>query len=106
MRLDYETDDEFRKAYPAEAYRIRGAGGVAWRAVGWITEPGPTEWYDDELEQWEYDEEPEPVRTGRIACRMIGDDAIYDYEPDEWTRLVIAAVALAVATGSTPRPRP
>ena len=78
--IEYESDDE---SFPADAYRIDGHGGVAWRVRGWQTEPGETEWYDDDAGEWVYDEEPAPVRTGRVVCVMVGDDHRWTFDPED-----------------------
>jgi hypothetical protein len=79
-RPAYETDDE---TFPADAYTVRGHGGVAWYVMGWETEPGPCEWYDDDAGEWVYDEEPEEVRTGRVVCVMVGDDSRFTFDPED-----------------------
>ena len=65
----YETDDE---AFPYEAYRIIGEPGIAWRILGWETEPdGDTDWTGYE------------TRTGFVVAIMIGDDRRFRFEPDD-----------------------
>ena len=67
--MNYERDDA---AFPADAYRVVGEGDVAWRVLGWHTEPDEdTEWSG--LEQ----------RTGDVVAVMIGDDSHFRFEPDE-----------------------
>lgn len=79
-KVQYESDDD---TFNAPAYRVKGHGGIAWYVYGWETEPGPTEWYDDDAKEWMYDEEPEPVRTGQIVCVMVGDDRRWVFDPDD-----------------------
>lgn len=67
-RTGYEDAPE----YPAEAYRARGHAGIAWRVLGWETEP-------DEDTEWSGYE----VRTGRVLAHMVGDDRPFAFEPDE-----------------------
>jgi hypothetical protein len=79
-RVTYEED----RALPQSAVRVRGYSGVAFRVMGWRTEPGECEWFDGE--EWVYDPEPEPVRTGELVVRMVGDDYLHvvdegDVEP-------------------------
>ncbi len=58
--------------FPADAYKVRGHGGVAWSVAGWETEPdADTEWSGYES------------RTGRLACVMIGDDRQWFFDPDD-----------------------
>ena len=74
MRHHFEKDDE---TFPADAYRIGGRhGGVAWWVMGWETEP-------TEDTEWSGFEE----RTGRIVCRMVGDDADWLFTPEDVTPL-------------------
>ena len=58
--------------FPADAYRVRGYEGIAWRILGWETEP-------DEDTEWSGYE----VRTGRVLAIMIGDDRRFAFDPDE-----------------------
>ena len=62
----YETDDA---TFPADAYRVRGHGGVAWRVYGWETEP-------DEDTEWSGIEN----RTGQVVCVMVGDDQRFTFD--------------------------
>lgn len=57
--------------YPADAYTVVGwGGGIAWRVLGWETEPdNDTEWTGIE------------ERTGRLVCMMIGDDKRFAIDP-------------------------
>ena len=84
MRKRYEKDDE---AFSADAYTVKGYRGIAWRVLGWETEPGLTEWWDKEAEEMVYDSEPEDVRTGRIVCIMVGDDHCFTFDPEDVTPL-------------------
>jgi hypothetical protein len=51
--------------------------------LGWEVEPGAAEWYDDDAKEWVFDEEPEPVRTGRVIVVMIGDDRHHTVDEDD-----------------------
>ena len=69
MRVNYEQDDA---TFSAAGYCIQRWRGVAWNVLGWETEPdGDTEWSGNE------------TRTGRIVCRMIGDDRDFTFDPDD-----------------------
>lgn len=66
--LNYEPAPEFS----ADAYAVRGYGGVAWCVLGWETEPdADTEWSGFE------------TRTGNLVCRMVGDDRYFSVDPDD-----------------------
>ena len=80
MRKIYEQD---ASAFLADAYTIRGHAGIAWYVLGWETEPGACEWFDEDSQTWEHDEEPELVRTGRIVAIMIGDDHRWTFNPED-----------------------
>ncbi len=67
--MHYETDNE---AFSADAYQVDGWRGIAWHVLGWQTEP-------DEDTEWSGCEN----RTGKVVCRMVGDDRDYAYDPDE-----------------------
>lgn len=70
-RAHYETDET---TFSANAYSVRGYGGIAFRVLGWETEP------DEDTEWTGYE-----VRTGRVIAIMIGDDhkhVIDDTESD------------------------
>ena len=84
MKKTYEEDDA---TFNADAYQVKRHGGVAWRVLGWETEPGQNEWWDDEEEMYVFDEEPEPVRTGNVVCVMVGDDHHWSFEPEDVTPL-------------------
>jgi len=93
MATRYEED---RETFSADAYKIRGYEGVAWRVLGWDIKQIYEEYtdqcwycrgsgYDDEKDQqcercdgtgqtWHTEEEPTDQRTGMIVARMIGDD--------------------------------
>ena len=68
MRPNYEVDET---AFPADAYRMDGRGGIAWYVYGWETEP-------DEETVWSGIE----VRTGNIIVCMVGDDRFESVDPD------------------------
>lgn len=67
----YETDDA---RFDADAYQVKGYGGIAWYVLGWETEP-------DEDTEWSGCEN----RTGRIVCVMVGDDKRFSFDEDEIT---------------------
>ncbi|MDM7993767.1 MAG: hypothetical protein QUS11_10695 [Candidatus Fermentibacter sp.] len=69
----YEQDDE---TFTADAYRVQGHGGVAFRVLGWETEP-------DEDTEWSGRE----VRTGKVVAVMVGDDHRWKFDPEEVTPL-------------------
>jgi hypothetical protein len=73
MPLHFETDDE---TFPENAYTVSGHGGIAWRVLGWETEP-------DEDTVWTGQEN----RTGRVVCCMVGDDHRWTFDQDELTAL-------------------
>ena len=66
-RNKYEPAPEYRGAYQT----VRGPD-VAWRVLGWETEP-------DEDTEWSGIEN----RTDRLIVRMVGDDRHFAAEPDE-----------------------
>lgn len=68
IRPNYEEDHE---TFSAGAYKV-GNDGVAWRVLGWETEP-------DEDTEWSGIE----VRTGLVVARMVGDDANFLFDPDD-----------------------
>lgn len=70
---NYEAD---RETWPADAYRVAGHDGVAWRVRGWETEP-------DEDTEWSGIEN----RTGRVVCVMVGDDRPFTFDPKDVTPL-------------------
>ena len=72
-RRHYEQDAE---TFSADAYAVAGHDGVAWRVLGWETEP-------DEDTEWSGYE----VRTGQVAAVMVGDDHRYYFDPDDLTPL-------------------
>ena len=63
----YEQDDA---SFPHAAYRVKRIAGVAFRVLGWETEP-------DEDTEWTGVE----VRTGKVSVYMIGDD--HEFHVDE-----------------------
>ena len=65
----YETDDA---TFHADAYRVDGYDGIAWRVLGWETVP-------DEDTEWS----GFGVRTDRVVCRMVGDDRDFMFELDD-----------------------
>jgi hypothetical protein len=69
----YESDD---REFPADAYTVRGHGGIAWRVLGWETEP-------DEDTEWSGYEN----RTGRVITIMVGDNHRFVFDPDDLTPL-------------------
>ena len=69
----YETDDA---TFPADAYRVAGYAGVAWRVYGWETKP-------DEDTEWSGYEQ----RTGKVLCVMVGDDRRVALDPEDVTPL-------------------
>ena len=73
MKAHYETDNA---AFPADAYRVEGYGGIAWYVLGCETTP-------DEDTEWTGIEE----RTGQVVCKMVGDDRHFTFDPEELTPL-------------------
>jgi len=71
--VHYEADD---KAWQGDAYTARGWAGIAWRVLGWETEP-------DEDTEWSGQEQ----RTGFVVGHMVGDDALHRFEPADLTVL-------------------
>lgn len=55
---------------------------IAFVYQGPQTEPGVSEWWDEDAEEYVYDDDPEPVETGMAKVRMVGDDHthIFDFE--------------------------
>jgi hypothetical protein len=76
----FESDDE---TFNEDAYTVKGHRGIAWYVLGWEMEPGKSEWYDEDAGEWMFDEEPEPVRTGRVVAVMIGDDRHFAFDKDD-----------------------
>lgn len=74
MKKDYE---EFAKdEFTASAYQVKGWSGIAWRVLGWETEPDQdTEWTGMEN------------RTGKVCARMVGDDKMFSFDPEEVSEL-------------------
>jgi hypothetical protein len=70
-RKHYEQDDETFNA-PAYTINEKWAKGVAWYVLGWETEP-------DEDTEWSGIEN----RTGRVVCKMVGDDSHFTFEPED-----------------------
>lgn len=72
-RTNYDEDD---KAFPANAYAVRGYRGIAFHVLGWETEPDEdTEWSGYEM------------RTGRVVVVMVGDDRRHAVDPEDVTAL-------------------
>lgn len=71
IRKHYESDDA---TFSADAYRVEGYAGIAWHVLGWETEP-------DEDTEWSGIEN----RTGKILCRMVGDDRDFSFDPEDLT---------------------
>jgi hypothetical protein len=69
FRAHYERD---RECFSADAYRVIGHPGIAWRVLGWETQV-------DEDTEWSGYEN----RTGRIVARMIGDDHDWVFDPTD-----------------------
>jgi hypothetical protein len=75
-------------------YAVAGYRGVAFRALGWDTEPGeceghPADW-DDPMGETVYCDgscEPDPASTGMLRMRMVGDDHVFPIDPDDLTAL-------------------
>ncbi len=65
-RRNYEEDEAYDGAFSI------GHDGIAWRVLGWETEP-------DEDTEWTGMEN----RTGRLVCRMVGDDCDFTFDPDD-----------------------
>jgi hypothetical protein len=76
-RYTYETDNP--DPWP-DAVAIPALGSaVAWHVLGWQTEP------DEDTEWTGYE-----IRTGRLVCRMVGDDALYLCDPEDVQKLARA----------------
>lgn len=71
-RYHYEDPDKEWE----DTYRERNGNAVAWYVMGWHVEP-------DEDTEWTGIE----VRTGRIVCRMVGDDADHLFDPEDMIRI-------------------
>jgi len=67
--MNYERDDE---VFPADAYAVKGWGGIAWYVLGWETQP------DEDTEWTGYE-----VRTGRVVAVMVGDDSKFAIDPED-----------------------
>ncbi len=72
--MRHSTHYENAPEYEAPAYQVSGYRGIAWHVLGWQTEP-------DEDTEWSGYEN----RTGKLVCRMVGDDRDFTFEPDELT---------------------
>ena len=71
-RTLYEPDD----AFSADAYRVDGWDGIAFRVLGWELD-------SDEDTEWTGTYE----RTGQVAVHMVGDDRVFLVDPDDLTPL-------------------
>jgi hypothetical protein len=72
-RNHFEEDNE---SVPAHAYRVRQYPGVAFYVHGWETAPdADTEWTGME------------ERTGRVSATMVGDDRMFNFDPEDVTPL-------------------
>ena len=67
-----QKDHEDAPEYDADGYKVDGYRGIAWSVLGYEVEP-------DEDTEWTgiYN------RTGRLICRMVGDDRHFAFDPDE-----------------------
>jgi len=70
-RPNYEVDAE---RFNADAYTSPDYDGIAWRVLGWHTEP-------TEDTVWDGIEE----RTGQVVAVMVGDDRRFLYDPEDMT---------------------
>lgn len=68
QQIHYEESDYF----DGRRYKESRHGGVAWRVLGWETEP-------DEDTEWSGYE----VRTGNVVCHMIGDDRLFSFDIED-----------------------
>lgn len=66
---NYEKDTE---TFHADAYKVKGHGGVAWHVLGWETEP-------DEDTEWSGYEQ----RTGSVVAVMVGDDRHFTFDEED-----------------------
>ena len=72
----YDAFSALDAEFQAPAYTVSGWAGIAWRCLGWETEPdADTEWTGIE------------ERTGRVVCIMIGDDHKFTFEPEDVTAI-------------------
>ena len=65
---NYDESDYF----DGRRYREIGGSAVAWRVLGWETEP-------DEDTEWTGIEE----RTGQVVAHMVGDDVLFSFDPGD-----------------------
>lgn len=72
-RPHYESASE---AFPHDYYSVEHMQGVAFRVLGWETEP-------DEDTEWSGIEN----RTGKILAVMVGDDYRHRLDPEDLTPL-------------------
>lgn len=68
-----------------DTVKVKGFSGVACVYRGPQTEPGQSEWWDDDADEMVYDEYPDDVETGRALVRMVGDDHIHVVDFDDLT---------------------
>lgn len=74
--MRYPHYEESNEDFPADAYTVEGYSGIACYVMGWETEP-------DEDTEWTGIEN----RTGRVVCRMVGDDHNFAVDFEEVTPL-------------------
>ncbi len=70
--VEYEEDKD---TFPAEAYRMVGYPGIAFRVLGW------------EKEMDRFGEMEQVGRTGLVAVHMVGDNRVYMTYPVDLTPL-------------------
>lgn len=61
-----------KAAAEGERFLVEGSGGVAWRCEG------AEEWADEET-YWSGYKAP----TGRVLLGMVGDNAVYGFDPED-----------------------
>jgi len=74
MKNHHEEED--LETFPADHYRVKGFGGIAFYRPAWETAP-------DEDTEWSGYE----VRTGRVLAVMVGDDYRHRVDPEDLTPL-------------------
>lgn len=100
---NYEPDDQ---TFSADAYKVKGHGGIAWYVMGWEIGQAELEFKDQchecrgtgETEDDDGDIEPcevcqgkgeicyyewEDVQTGMVVCRMVGDDQNFVFDKED-----------------------
>jgi hypothetical protein len=65
MKSNYEEDES---SFSADAYTVDGYKGIAFRCLGW---------------ELETNEDGDEERTGKVVCRMVGDDRHHVVDRDE-----------------------